>query len=129
MTIKLKTISRVNPLKKEEAPKFYVTAKHDTRVSEEELAQKISKRCTLRESDVRGALIALLDIMQEELILGNIVSLGNIGSFYVNVSSNGTDNSTDLSLKDVRGTKIVYAPSKKLKKQLLLIDYSLPTAS
>jgi len=129
MAIKVNIVTKSNPLRKDEAPRFYANAVHPDTMGVEELAKEVAKRCTLRESDVRGALIALMEVLPEEICNGRIVSFGEIGSFYVNVSSDGAATAAELTQNCIRGSKVVFQPTKKLKKQLLLIDYSIPTVS
>lgn len=129
MSIKVNVVAKSNPMKKDEAPKYYANAVHQDTMAVEELAKEIAKRCTLRESDVRGALVALMEVLPEEICNGRIVSFGDIGTFYVNVSSDGAATATELTQNCIRGSKVVFQPTKKLKKQLLMIDYSIPTVS
>jgi len=129
MPIKLNIVARPNPLNREEPVRYYANAVHPSTMGVEELARQIAKRCTLRESDVRGALIALMDVLPDELCKGSIVSFGEIGNFYVNVSSEGANSAAEFTKGNLTGAKVVFQPTKKLKKQLLLIDYSLPTTA
>lgn len=85
----LKTVLKKNPKTPEEAPKLYASAVHGVKVDIQELALAVSERCSLRRSDLHGALIALMEIIPNDLLKGNIVSLGELESFYTNVKSEG----------------------------------------
>lgn len=122
--IKLKSVAKRNPKAVEEPPKFYASAVHDASVELDGLATAVSNRCSLRRSDVHGVLIALMDIIPEELLNGKIVSLGNLGSFCVNVKSEGADIEEELSHSNVKGFKILYRPASKLKKLLRMTEVS-----
>ena len=65
----------------------------------------------------------------DEICKGNIVSLGELGTFYVNVSSSGVDTAEELSISNLKGFKLVHLPTKKFKKHLRMIDISMQTAS
>lgn len=120
----LKMISRLNPQDRNEAPKLYASAVHDERVELDDLATMVADRCSLRRSDVHGVLVALMDLVPDQLLEGNIVALGQLGSFYANVSSDGVETEEEVSVSQVRGVNIRYRPTKELKKKLRMIDYS-----
>ena len=81
MALKIKLINKRNPRLPEDPPKFYASARHERRIELDELATSVSDRCSLRRSDVHGVLIALMDIIPDELGKGSIVNLGKLGSF------------------------------------------------
>lgn len=124
--VMLKSIFKKNPQAPENAPKLYASAVHSVKIDIEELALGVSERCSLRRSDVQGALLALMEIIPNELLKGNIVSLGELGSFYANVKSAGVETEGELSISMVKGTRIKYRPTKELTKKLRMIDYSFP---
>jgi predicted histone-like DNA-binding protein len=128
-TIKMKKVTKRNPREPEAAPKFYLSAIHGEQVGVEQLSTEISNRCTLRRSDVQGVLIALMDIIPDEICKGNIVSLGELGTFYVNVSSSGVENADEVSVSNLKGFKLIHLPTKKFKKHLNMINVSLQSAS
>lgn len=128
-TIKLKAVTKRNPREPEMAPKYYLSAIHGSQVGVEYLSDQVSKRCTLRKSDVQGVLIALMEVVPEEICKGNIVSLGELGTFYVNVSSYGAENAEDLSVANLRAFKLIHLPTKKFKKHLKMISVSMQTVS
>lgn len=109
----------------EEPKKFYASALHENAISIDELATAVSERCSLRRADVHGVLVALMDIIPNLLMEGNVISLGSLGSFYVNVKSEGSETRKDYNPGLVKGTKVVYRPTKELRKKLRMIDVSL----
>ncbi|MFA9390607.1 MAG: HU family DNA-binding protein [Prolixibacteraceae bacterium] len=122
--LKFKAVAKRNPRAPEEAAKFYASAIHTRKVGVKELAFEISERCTLRESDVQGVLIALMQILPKEICKGNIVSLGELGSFYVNISSEGAVTSEELTVTNVKGYKVIHFPTKELKSRIRTINVS-----
>ena len=122
--MKMKFVFKKNPQAPEEAPKLYASAVHSVKIDIGELALKVSERCSLRRSDVQGALIALMEIIPNELLKGNIISLGELGSFYASVKSKGVESEKELSISMVSGTRIKYRPTKELTKKLRMIDLS-----
>lgn len=124
MALKIKLVNKRNPRLPEDPPKFYASARHERRIELDELATSVSDRCSLRRSDVHGVLIALMDIIPDELGKGSIVNLGKLGSFCVGVKSDGSDTAEEHTVSMVTGMKIQYRPTKELRKQLRLIDVS-----
>lgn len=124
MSLKVKTVNRRNPRAPEDAPKFYASAQHERKIELDELATSVADRCSLRRSDVHGVLIALMDIIPNELGKGSIVNLGKLGSFFVTVKSDGSETAEEHTANMVKAMKIQYRPTKELKKQLRMIDVS-----
>jgi len=122
--INAKGVLKRNPLEPETAPKFYASAIHDGKLDLDSLATSVAERCSLRRADVHGVLVALMDIIPDELVNGKIISLGQLGSFYVTIKSEGAATEEELSPGLVNGTKIQYRPTKELKKKLRMIDVS-----
>ena len=129
MAIKVNIVAKINPQDKAAPAKYYANAVHGKRIELPDLAKAISKRCSMREGDVLGVLCQLMVNFTEEISEGNIVSLGELGTFYVNVSSEGAETPEKLTQSLIRGLKVIHQPTKELKKQLLLIDVSIPAAS
>jgi len=103
--------------------KYYATALHDEVAELNELAT--SNRCALRRSVVHVVLLALMDIIPEELAAGKLISLGELGTFCVNVKSEGAENTDDFFTSMVTGKKTVYRPTKGLRDKLHLMKVSL----
>lgn len=122
--INAKGVLKRNPLEQEAAPKYYASAMHDEKLDLDSLATSVAERCSLRRADVHGVLVALMDIIPAELVNGKIISLGQLGSFYVTIKSEGVATEEELSPALVSGTKIQYRPTKELKKKLRMIDVS-----
>jgi hypothetical protein len=70
-----------------------------------------------------------MEIIPEQICEGKIVSLGTLGSFYVNVSSTASDTPEEVSPANVRGFKVIHQPTKEFKKHLRMIDVSVQSAS
>jgi len=120
--IQLKRITKQNPFEPEKPPKYYASAKHSGKSDIDSLATEVAARCSIRRADVYGVLVALMDIIPEDLLNGKVVSLGELGSFYLTVKSEGTKTADELTTGMVKGVKIQYRPTKTLKTKLKIID-------
>lgn len=123
--MKAKIIQKKNPKEPQAAPRYYASAMHDSTVGLDGLANTVASRCSLRRADVHGVLVALMDIIPDELASGKVVSMGDLGSFCVNVKSEGADTKKLVTPGLVKGMKIVYRPTKELRKKLRMIDVTI----
>ena len=83
-------------------------------VGVEQLAEEISRNCTLKSSDVQGAIIALQEVMANHLQNGETVVLPGIGSFSLSAESSGAESPKKFSLqRHIRGIKCRFRPSGK----------------
>ena len=75
-------------------------------VGVEQLAEEISRNCTLKSSDVQGAIIALQEVMANHLQSGETVVLPGIGSFSLSAESSGAESPKKFSLqRHIRGIR------------------------
>jgi predicted histone-like DNA-binding protein len=123
--IRSKVVSKRNPKEPEAAPRFYASAVHGARVDLNSMAYEVSMRCTMSRADVHGVLVALTEIIPEKLEQGKIVAIDGLGTFCVNVKSEGAENPEGVSPALVKGLKLLYRPTKELKKKLRTIDVSI----
>jgi len=123
--IKTKMIGRKNPMLREAPPKYYATALHEATTDLNTLAVDIASRCTVRRSDVHGVLLALMDSIPAQLAEGKIVSLGELGTFCVNLKSEGADTIDEFLPSMITGKKIVFRPTKELRDKAQLMKVSL----
>jgi len=92
-------------------------------VSIDDLVAKIEKFSTFSEADIRGVLIAMENVVKEEICNGNIVRLDVLGSFYPSLSSEGVEDEKDFTAANVKNVKIIYRPGKRITKALSQVDF------
>ena len=114
---------RINPRDKEAAPQYYghVQAKGD--VSIREMAERIQASCTVTKSDVYAVLVALEDVIIDALKGGEIVRLGDIGSFQIGISSKGAVTEEDYSDSLIKQARINFRPGLALVGVLSGLSY------
>ena len=74
-------VARKNMLKKDDPAKYYAQAQASGDVGLDEISTRVEKACTVHSADVVAVLKALEDEMVDGLSRGEIVRLGNIGTF------------------------------------------------
>lgn len=127
LQINLKTIQRSNPRDLAAQKQFYVIPEKAGEISLEELSDFISEKCTLTETDVLAVLTALTKEMTTHLMQGKIVRFGSFGSFQVGISSNGVATAGETSRTQVKNSRVIFRPGKRIKKGLENIEYTLKT--
>ena len=67
----------------------------------------------------RGEIIAvttqLVDCIREQLLLGNRVNLGELGTFYVSLKSKAANNAEEFSTSLIKDVNVRWSPSSQFK--------------
>jgi predicted histone-like DNA-binding protein len=123
MSIKFKTVTRKNPRDLTAPAKYYPSSITGTTLDLNELADLVGDGSTVRRNDVYAVLIGLVDVAKKQLELGNMVRLGDLGSFSINVSGTGKDTAEEVTATSIEKGKIIFRPSSNLKKMLKTLNY------
>lgn len=99
MAQKYVVVERKNPLKPQEAAKFYAMARSNRRVDTDEVISRVSERSSYSIGELKGCITEFLLEMKNQLALGNIVLLGDMGSFRVTIA---TGNATETRQRNLR---------------------------
>ena len=117
-------VPRVNPRDKEAAPKFYAQAQARGDVNIREMATRIQGSCTVTKADVYAVLVALEDVIVEALQNGEIVRLGELGTFQVSLSGKGAVTSEDYDTSLIKKARINFRPGLSLAGMLDTLSFS-----
>ena len=117
-------VPRINPRDKEAAPKFYAQAQARGDVNIREMASRIQGTCTVTKADVYAVLVALEDVIVEALQNGEIVRLGELGTFQVGLSGKGAVTSEDYDTSLIRKARINFRPGLTLAGMLSSLNFS-----
>jgi len=99
--------------------KWYASVVTDGEVSIDGLVKSIEKFSALSEADIRGAIIALENVIQEALSNSKIVRLEKLGSLYPSLSSEGVSTKADFVARThIKRTKVNYRPGKRISDAL-----------
>ena len=115
---------RINPRDRETEPKFYghVQARGD--INLREMAERIQQTCTVHKSDVFAVLVALEDVITEALKGGEIVRLGDLGTFQIGISSKGALKEEDWDESLIQKARINFRPGMALSGMLTSLTYA-----
>ena len=112
-----------NPLKPEQAKKWYATAKSTGDTTLRTLSKEIAARSTISPADTQAVLVALTEVLVEHLSNGKIVRLGDFGAFQVSVSSVGAETEAKFNASLIKGNKVVFRPGIDLKEMQNNLKY------
>ena len=101
MTIKFNIVERGRPGHPDAPKKYYPSLQSTGRVTKNELAQEASDMSTLSKADMAAAIEALLILIPEHLVNGEVVELGDFGSIWLRFSAEGVDDPKKVSGKQI----------------------------
>ena len=107
-------VPRKNPQEKGTPPKFYAQAQARGDVNIREISERIQSACTVNKADVYAVLVALEDVITDALRGGEIVRLGELGSFQIGISSKGALTEDDHDVSMIKKARINFRPGVAL---------------
>jgi predicted histone-like DNA-binding protein len=123
MTVKYTAVARRKPGDPPEASKYYPNVKSSGRVTLRQLAQSIADISTVSTVDTVAVLEALLKVIPRELANGNIVQLGDFGSFSLRVRGEGAATPEEVTARHITKILATFRPGKLFKATLDNIDF------
>ncbi|MCI0553675.1 MAG: HU family DNA-binding protein, partial [Anaerolineae bacterium] len=92
-------------------------------------AKSINSMSTVSSVDTAAVLEAFLTVVPEKLAEGNIVELGDFGSFRVSVSSDGAALAEDVTARSITDTRVIFTPGKRFKQVLDTVEFQKESAN
>lgn len=123
MALDFKALQKVNPRDLSAPMKHYASAVSGKTVGFEELAEFVSDQSTISEADSYGVLKAIERTIIREMQKGRPVRLGDIGTFYITVKSEGVDTAEEVTSDVIKSARTVFRPGKRIKKMLKHLDF------
>lgn len=114
---------RVNPSEKGTPPKYYGHVQANGDVNIREMSERIQATCTVTKADVYAVLVALEDVITEALKGGEIVRLGDLGTFQIGISSKGALTEEDYDTSLIKKARINFRPGTALVGILSNLTY------
>ena len=122
-TVTYSVVPRYNPADKEAAPKYYARAQANGDISVREMSERIQQSCTVHKADVQAVLLALEDVIIDALKGGEIVRLGDLGTFQIGISSKGAETEEDYDASLIKKARINFRPGLALTGVLGNLSY------
>ncbi len=114
--IKYSVNPQVNPQNPEAAMKYYAKAQTNKVLDINDFARHISMHGTVYgRADIQAILIMTVDCIREQLLEGNKINLGELGSFWVSLQSNGAKTAEEFVPGKIYGVKVIWTPGTEFQ--------------
>ncbi len=123
MSVKFNIVERGNPAKPQDPKKYYPSIQSSGRITTRELAEMAAERSTLSTMDMMAAIESFLAIIPQQLAKGNIVELGDFGSFWLRTTCEGAASAEEVRANQIASILPRFNPGRKFKDMLKTIEY------
>ncbi len=127
MPVKFSVIPHKDPRDQTSQPKYYATVRSSGRADTIAIATRIKSMSTVSSVDTAAVLEAFLHVIPAELAEGNIVELGDFGTFRVSVSSAGEKTAESVTADDITGVRVIFTPGKRFVQALNTVQFQKDT--
>jgi predicted histone-like DNA-binding protein len=118
MTVEYSIVARGNPQEPAQPKKYYPVLKSTGELTLRDLAERAAEMSTLSPVDVAAAVEAFLAIVPRALADGNIVRLGDFGTFRLRVRSVGADTEEAVAAQNITRVIASFRPGKRFRDAL-----------
>ncbi len=118
MSAKYSVVARVNPGHPHAPKKFYPVVKSTGRVTLPQMAERIAEMSTLSSIDLVAALEGFLSTIPQELAKGNIVELGDFGTFRLVIRGEGADSAQEVTARNITKVRASFRAGKRFQHTL-----------
>jgi len=116
MAVKYKYVRKYNPQDPQGPYKVYAMAVHKNTFKLKDLAKQLAARSTTAsEGDTYSVVIGLVDLIKEHLDRSDKVVIDGIGSFVMNIMSEGAESEEKFHQGLIKGAKVVYQQDSEMK--------------
>jgi predicted histone-like DNA-binding protein len=123
MAVKYNIVARKNPRDPEAPPKYYPVLNSTGRTNQRGLAIKGSQMSTLNSADLAASMEVLLTQIPAELAAGNIVDLGDFGTFRLTIKAKGAEKAEEVSAHNIERLSVIFTPGPEFKLALTRTKY------
>jgi len=129
MSVKYNIVERGNPSNPQAPRKYYPSIQSSGRVTTRELAEMAADRSTLTTADMMAAIESFLAIVPQQLAKGNIVELGDFGTFWLRSTAEGAQAPEVANATQITSLLPRFNPGKTFKKVLRTVEYARGTVA
>lgn len=123
MSVKYNVIERGKPGDPSAPKKYYPSAISSGKINMRTVAKRAAEMSTVSMPDTVAVIEALLAIIPDEMGQGNIVKLGEFGSFWVKAKTEASETPEEVNASKVTGVVPRFTPGKEFKAQLKLFTF------
>ena len=123
MSVNYNAVPRKNPGDPDATPKYYPSVVKSGDIKMRALAKRIAEISTVSTVDTMAVLEGLLTVLPQELADGNVVRLGDFGSFWLRVKTQGAETPEEVSANHILNVLPRFTPGKEFKQVLESIEF------
>ena len=116
-------VPRVDPRDISAEMTYYARAQARGEVTLGDMARRIQRRCTVTRADTMAVLISLGTVMRDGLCAGEIVRLGDLGSFQIGLNGVGSATEEEYHTGLIKKAHINFRPGADLSDILTSLSY------
>lgn len=117
MSLKFRIAKRIQPVGKRKGQEvFYGIQEEHTTTSWSTIESRIVRGTGISRADLRAAIIALSDIIEEELLEGRSVDLADLGSIKIVAAGKMMDSFTEVNATTIGTPRIKFNPRNRLRE-------------
>lgn len=110
------TLRQVQPGEPEMGNKTFPQAQYAQNLSMNDMAAHMASHGSkYTRGDIIAVATQLVDCIREQLLLGNRVNLGDLGTFYVSLKADAADNAESFSTALIKDVNVRWSPSIQFK--------------
>ena len=114
-----------NQMNKEEAPKAYAKAQVKEVMTFRQFVAHIAEHGGHKRGQVKGVISDMCECMVEQLLNGNKIMLGELGTFYISISSVGAESVEKFTSKNIKAVNILFAPGADFENLIGRAEFNL----
>ena len=118
-----KIIQRLDPRDPALPRKYYATPVNNVPISERELKKEIARFTTVSGPDIGAVIDATLEVVPDLLKRGHSVRLGELGTLYPKLVSEGKDTEEEVTSLSIKGVRIGLRIGKWLKQAMTFLEF------
>ena len=122
--MKYNIIQRRDPRDQSAAPKFYASLKRIQTIDLEYIANELAEKSAITKGDVMSIITNLIDLIPKELSMRRTVNLGKLGTFWLNINSEGFDTEEEVTSDAIKKVNVRFRPSFALKELMRRLRFN-----
>jgi len=123
MSVKFNVVERGKPGSPETPKKFYPSIVASGKVNQRDVAKRAAEMSTVSIGDTAAVVENFLAIIAQELAEGNIVQLGEFGSFWLRTETEGAETADDVRSTHISNVLVRFTPGKEFQQVLDAITF------
>lgn len=123
MSVKYNVIERGNPSDTSAPKKYYPSVVSSGKINMRTVAKRAAEMSTVSMPDTVAVIEALLSIIPDEMSQGNIVKLGEFGSFWIKAKTEASETEEEVNSSKITRVLPRFTPGKEFKTALQTFDF------